>query len=90
MKLVFSTGEIILPSGSFIEYHDGREGHSFNNDCSICFIDSEEEAMKLKTQLEKLYPYPKYRMDLPFIIQCDGDLFEVAFSVSDFAPFRIL
>ena len=89
MKLVFKTGEISLLPNEYIEYHDGRDNSSLVLDISIINIQTSARAEELVDLLISLYPYPKYRMDLPIPKPLES-LYEVRFLTSNFAPFKII
>jgi hypothetical protein len=90
MKLVFKTGEISLLAHENIEYHDGRDNSSLVLDISIINIQTSARAEELVDLLISLYPYPKYRMDLPIAKPLIESLYEVRFLAGNFAPFKII
>lgn len=86
MKLVFTTGELLLEEGEHIELHCGRDNISFALDMSIRNTKRGEELVK---RLIALYPYPKYRMDLP-IVHTLGEESEVLLASGNFTPFQLV
>lgn len=87
MILQLEKQDIRLESEEHIVYHDGREGHPFNLDCSIVTL-SRTRAEELKEILTLSYVYTKYRMEEIHILERESK-FEVLFSISDFAPLTI-
>jgi hypothetical protein len=89
MKLVIAKVCIDLIGEEYLEFHDGRTGHPFILDMSICKISTKERAIDLEAQFTILYPFPEYRMESMVIIE-EESLFELVFAASNFASFTIL
>lgn len=89
MKIVVQEKVIHLIEKERLEYHSGREGHSFDYDISILDVASKERAIQIVEKLIDVYPYSDIRMNKPFIQPLTALAFEVVFSKDDFCPFTV-